>query len=432
MKVSVEDAGPCRKLLQVNASPDAVIPEYDAVVKEFAKSARIPGFRAGKAPVNVVERHYAKGITQRIKDRLVPRLYHEALDQEKIAPVAIVDIHEIVLNKERSLSFKVTIDIAPKFKLPRYRKIPMKREKIQVDDKQVGEALDRLLANSARFEDVTGRSVRPHDLVLIDYHGECESKPVAELAPDYHGLGEGKDFWAAAAEPEFLPGFAGELEGASIGEDREIKVHFPEDYRIRSLADKTALYRVLVKGIRERILPDLDETFLKRFEVDSESALREKIRCDLLDAAENNEKERLKGEIGKCLLEKTSFEVPRSIVEQETGLTVRNIVHRMQNGGGTKEEIEKRKDSIVNAATQSSTDRVKLSYILNSIAIREKFQVDESEVDKQIESMAGRYGVSPAKLKAEIENKNGIEKLKSDVLAEKTLTFLLKCAKIKE
>lgn len=431
MEIKLEDAGPCRKIMYVSAPAQAVASEYNAVVKAYAKTAKIPGFRPGRAPANVVERRYGKGIVEEAKDRLVPRFYREALSLKRIEPVAIVKVSDVIFEKEQGLTFKVTIDMPPEFKLPKYRKISLKRKKIEVKDKDVDEAFDRFLERFSRFENVTRLNIMEGDLVMLDYSGECDGRPVAELAPDSSGLGDGKDFWTLAGEPEFLPGFSAGLIGATINEETEIKVHFPLDYHVPALAGKDAVYKVFAKAIREQVRPEINEEFLKKCEVESSEALRDKVQNNLLESAQRSEENALKNEIAQFLLKETEFEPPLSIVEQETSFMIRNIVERITNEGATTDQINERKEDIVNEASRSSKERVKLSYILDRIADGERIEVEESEINNRIESIAGYYNIPSSRFRAELDKKNGAERIKRELRAEKTLNFLLEKAKIK-
>ena len=241
MEVKLEDAGPCRKIMHVTAPAEAVVSEYNAVIKAYIKTAKVPGFRPGKAPADVVERRYAKGIAEEAKDRLVPRFYQEALSKKQLAPLAVVDVRDVVFKKEQGLAFKVTIEMSPEFKLPRYRKIALRRKKVEVSDNEVDKTVNRLLEKFSTFEDVNGRNVKKDDLVLLDYSGMCEGQPVATLAADDPGLGDGKGFWTLVGDPEFLPGFTTGLIGAAVNEERDIKTHFPKDYHVSTVAGKDAV-----------------------------------------------------------------------------------------------------------------------------------------------------------------------------------------------
>lgn len=432
MKVQVEDAGPCRKVLHIETPPEAVRDDYQSVVKLYASKARVKGFRQGKAPEDVVEQRYKKSIVEDSKERIVPRLYRQALEQASITPVSVIQVSDVDLDRDQGARFDVTVDVAPEFKMPRYKRISLKRQSTEVTEAQVDEGMERLLNAYARYEDVSGRPVRADDMVMIDYSGVCEGRPAGELATDCSGLGEGKDFWTVAGEPELLPGFATALQGLSIGEEKDIEVTFPRDYHVQAAAGKKAVYHVTVKGIRERIKPDMDEEFLKRFEVDSEEALREKVRKDLEARAEAEETRRLKNEIAKYLLAKTKFDLPASVVEQETKVAVQNMVRQSQMEGATREQIEAQRDSIVQAATATSQERVKLSFILARIAEEEKVEVTQEAVDRRVETMAQSYRMKPEELRERLEKRNGLENLRSEMRSEKTLDVLLEQAKIKK
>jgi len=431
MEVRVEDAGGCRKVLHIDVPDDAVSPEYQGVLKEYSSAARIPGFRKGKAPKNVVEKRYEAEIHQETKDRLVPRVYREALDSKDIRPVAIIGVSDVELEKGRGLTLKVTVDVAPDFKLPKYRKIGLRAEKHDVTDKDVEDALQSTRERFGRFEDVEGREVREGDLVSIDYSGTIDGSPVSEIAPDGRGIGDGTDFWALAGEPEFLPGFSKGIVGSAIGDTKSLDVAFPDEYHVASLAGRNAVYEFKVKALRERRVPEIDEEFLKRMEAESVEDLKEKIRSELETAAEAGEKDRLKGEIAKHLLGKARFDSPQSLVEQETNAIARDMVQRMAMQGGTKEQIEARRDDIIDTAQQSSQDRVKLGYILDRIADEEEIPVSEEDLHERMESMAARYGLTVERLRAELEQRDSIDGIKSEVRAAKTLDFLLENAKVK-
>lgn len=431
MKVTVEEAGPCRKLMEVDVPPDAVAPDYEETLQAYARAAKIPGFRKSKAPVDVVERRYRKAIEEDARSRLVPRFYREALKQEQIEPVAIVGVSDIGFDKTEGLSFKVTVDVAPEFKLPKYRKIRVEARKSEVTDEHVDAQLERMRESCARYEDVQERGLRRGDLAALDYRGTCEGTPIGELAADCSGLDKGENFWVLLSEPEYLPGFNEGLQDARIGETRTIDVVFPSDYHVPAVAGKAAVYEVEVKGIRERELPDVNEEFLKQLNVDSEDALRQRIRRELETEAERRDRAHLHNEIGKYLLAKTSFDLPQSLVEQETRLMARNIVRRIGAQGGSPEQINGQRDAIANEAERSSKDKVRLGYILNRIAAEESIHVDDSEVDSRIGRMAEQYRMTPAQLQEELEKRNALESVRSDIRIEKTMDFLLGSAKIK-
>jgi trigger factor len=232
MKVTVEKAGGCRRVLDINVPAETVRSDYDAIIRLFAKEAKISGFRPGKAPVELVEKRYRKGIVQETKDRLIPRFYHEALEQESIAPIAVIDVQDVEFSSDEGLRFKALVDIAPEFKLPKYKKISLKRESTDVSDEDVDKTMKEIMERFARFEDVTDQPVSSGDLVQIDYDAESDGKPLADDVEDARDIGSGKDFWVPTGESEFVPGINAALEGVAIGENLSLDVTFPEDYHV--------------------------------------------------------------------------------------------------------------------------------------------------------------------------------------------------------
>jgi trigger factor len=431
MEVTVENAGPCRKVMHVNAPADVVAPGYSEVVTDFANVAKVPGFRHGKAPAKVIEKRFSDKIAEEAKERLVPEFYRKALEKEGIVPIAIVSVENVSFKKEVGLAFNVTIDVAPEFKLPKYKKITIRESSVDVTDQQVDDTITRVREQFGRFEDVTGRAARQGDLLKVDYTGTCDSRPVADIASGDAALGSGEDFMVFLGDPEFLPGIAAGLEGVGMGETRELAVEFPDDFRVKELAGRRADYSFKVKDIQERIVPELNETHFSQLDVDSMDTLRVKVREELLDSALEREKSNQRAQIARFLIDKTQFEIPQSVVEEETKLAVRGIVQDIARRGATQEQIAEQRDSIVSTATHSSTERVKLSYILSRVAEQEGIETEDSAVDKRIEVMAERYRMTPEALREELNKRNGLVGLRSEMRAEKAMEFLHAHAKIK-
>lgn len=432
MNVNIEKSDGCRRVLGIAVPADTVRSDYDAIIALFAREVKISGFRPGRAPVELVEKRYGKAIIQETKDRLIPRFYHEALEQAKIEPVAVVDVQDVEFSRNEGLRFKVTVDVAPEFKLPKYKKISLKREKNDVADDDVDRTLTEICERFARFEDVDNKPVTSGDLVQIDYDAVSDGVALADVADDCRDVGSGKDFWVPTGESEFVPGMNAALEGSAIGDSLTVEVTFPGDYHVAAVAGKQAVYTVTVKGIRTRVLPEMTEDLLKRFDVESEDALRVRIRQDLQEAAEARETGRLKDEISRFLLDKTGMDLPEAIVERETGALVRDMLTRVAQQGASRELLEQHRDEIFGSASQSARDRVKLSYIVDSIGEAEEITVTDEDVEERLALMSQRYGMPPERIRPELEKHDeGLQHLRSEIRGDKVMDFLLENAKIK-
>lgn len=431
MNTSVEDAGPCRKTLHVNVAWDEVAADYAELLKAYATVAAVPGFRKGKAPAGVVEKRYAKQITEDAKERLVPRFYQDAVKAEELEPVAVIGVNQVQFAPSNPFKFDVTVDVAPTFKLPKYAKFALKDETAEIGEKEIDDAIDSVRGRMARFEDVEGRAVQEGDLAQIDYHGESEGTPLSELASDCSGLGDATGFWAMVGEPEFIPGVARGIAGMEVGETKVIDIQFGDDFHVPAVAGKKAAYEVTVKGIRERELPAIDEDFLKNFNVDSVEALRERVVSELRESGEATEKNRRREELSKFLIEKTSFDPPQSLVERETRHVFYTMARNMMRQGLTHEAMQERRQQIATEAARLGEQRVRLTFILKAIAGELEVDVTDADVEQRIQEMAQSHRMPHEQLKAQIEERNGMSDLRDDVLCDRTMERLLEMIRIK-
>ncbi len=431
MKVKVEKAGPCRKLLSVELPADAVAKEYDQVITAWAGAVRIPGFRKGKAPRSLVETHFAKEIEEEVKERLIAGSYSEALKQEKIDPVAILNL-ESHLAKGQALTYKVTLDVPPEFKLPKYKGLALKSEPMAVSDERVQQALDEMLDQFSKYELVEGQPVQKSDLAQIDYEGACEGQPEGGLEKLAAGLGQGKDFWVMADENAFLPGFDTGLLGMAAGEQREVAVAFPAEFKVKAVAGRSARYRVTLKAIRRKKRPTLDAALLKELQAESEDALRGKLRAALEEETQRRERERLKNEICRQLLARADLDLPATVVEEESRRLFASTVRENLVRGVPRERVEQEREKILAAAQKSAGEKVKLDYILHRIAEEEGVAVDETEVASVLQRIAARSRVTVEEARKALEEKEELESLRHEVRMNKTLDLILTNARVGE
>lgn len=431
MKVRVENAGGCRRVVQIDVGPEGVSSTYGAVLESYRRAAAIPGFRPGKAPAALVQRRYSKDINEEARDRLLPRLYQEARAQEKLDVAAVADVIDVKFDPVSGISFRVVLDVAPEMKLPKYRKISLKDETRQVTPEDVENAVKGIRERTARFEDASGRSARRGDLVQIDYTGTAGGKPVAEIRPDCAGLGHASNFWALIDDPEFLPGVNAHLDGMKVGETRKAGISFPADYHVEAVRGMGAEYEITVKAVRERILPEINDEYLKSLGFETEEKLRERVRSDLEKAARQNAENRRREEIAKFLLENVACELPESVVAREANHTARSMVRRFAYQGATRDEIEKRSEEILGAAHRSSSDRVKLGFILRRIAAEEKIEVSDKDVNEGIVSLAAARRLAPEQVRKELEENDEMDAFRGHVLSGKTMDLLLEISKVK-
>lgn len=433
MNIRMETAGPCRREVHIEVPAERVKNTFEEITSLYARSARIPGFRPGRAPRDLIRRRYQKEIADDVKERLIPEGYQAAVKQEKLTTVAVLDVTDQKLEEDQPFIFSVVVDVAPEIALPQYKGIPLTRKTVVVTDADVEKVAQNIREHNARFEDVSDRAVGAGDMVQIDYKGVCEGQPISTIAPEAEGLGEAKDFWIIADEQnEFLPGFAKGLLGAIIGEAREIQIDFAPVFQVASLAGKKATYFVQITAIREKKLPEINEEFFKKFGLADAQEFHARIREDLENTNKREENDRLRGEIVRFLLDNANFDAPESVLQEETRQQVYDLVRRNQSRGVSAEEIEQKKEEMFDSATRSATEKVKLRYLLGRIADEEKITVTDRELDDQIRIMAYSWRTSFEKLRADLIKQKALDQVREDVLGGKVADFLMSQAVVTE
>ncbi|MGD9873061.1 MAG: trigger factor [Kiritimatiellia bacterium] len=432
MQVQVKDAGPCRKELQISVPADQVKSDYSQMLSGYVKQAKIPGFRPGKAPAALVEKRFAKDILEDLKERLINMGYHEAIRQEKLDVVSVLDVRNVSFGKDQEMAFTVVLDVPPVFDLPEYRKIKIKAEKADVTDADVDQALLEVRQRFGTMEEKKDGTVAKGDLVQADYEASFGGRKIEDVAPAALRLGRAEGAWLYADENAFIPGLGDALVGMAIGDTRTIPVEFGADFPEKAVAGQKAEYRVSVKGVRQMKMAELNEDFLKKLGAASEEALREDIRNDIKHHKEYQETGRRKNEITKFLMDAVSFDLPESVVNEETNSAISDIVRNSSQRGVPDEALIEKKDEIFEAASRSAKDKVKLRYILHKIATAEKIEVSDADYRSHVARAAMGYGMDPDKLLADVDKNNRKEKIMDDIRVGRALDLVLAEADIQE
>src|SRR5437588_2532324 len=260
MKVEVEKQPGFVSKLQIELAPEEVAKEWDAIANSFARFAKIPGYRPGKAPRAVIEKRFRKEIQEELTKKLVSKSYHDAIEQEQLRVASLANIEDVQFGEDKSMRFRATVVTTPELDLPEYKNIPVQLPETNVSDAEVDAALERLRDQSADFVDAPERGLQMGDFAVIDFEGSIDGKPVSEIAPqaskNLHG---GKKFWLHLAPENFLPNFCEQIVGQKPGESRTVIVDFAADLRVKELAGKQASYAVNVRELKQKVLGPRDD-----------------------------------------------------------------------------------------------------------------------------------------------------------------------------
>lgn len=431
MNVTVESLAPCRKLVKVEVDAPTVDSTYEKIATEFQKSVKLPGFRPGKAPREMILKNYSKQLDEEVRRRLISENYEAALKDQKLHAVTQPDIEEIQFGRGEPLKFAATIETAPEFELPEYKGIPVKRETGDVTDADIERAFNVLREQRAKYNDVQ-RPAKADDVVVVAYNGTVDGKPLTEISPTARGLTKQDNFWMQIKPDSFVPGFTEQLLGTSAGDKRTVKVTFPKDFVAKELSEKEGVYEVEVKQVKEKILPELNDEFAKEFKAATLADLREGVRKDLQNELNYKRQMSVRNQVMKTLMDRVSFELPESVVTAETRSVINDIVQDSHRRGLTKEQIENQKNEIFGYASGSAKERVRSAFLLGRIADKEGIRVSQEDLVQRVTQLAQQNNLPFQKMVKELQDRGALGTVRDQVLVGKALDFVVNHAKIED
>lgn len=430
MKVSVEDLAPCRKRVRVEIPSERVDQERATIVREIAATAKVPGFRPGRAPADMIERRYGKAIAEEWADALTRKAYHEGLRAQKIETVSVLEVEAPPPARGKDAVVSFTVDVMPQFETPEYKGLKIKNERAPVSDADVQETVDRIRASTANYRPVEGRPAREKDLIQADFTATLDGQPLEVAVPEAKPMSSGKGFWLQTDPDAFLGALGVGLIGASVGETRTVPVTFDSGFHMAALRGRTVEFQATITGLREQSLPEMDENFFKRIGVEDETNLRARIREGLEATRQRDEALRRRNEAGRMLINRVSMDLPASVIEERTQHQVYRTVRASAARGVGQQEIVQNKEEIYQSSRERASDGLKLRYILHRIADAEKIQATQEEVAQQVQLLAEEQKRAPGQTLRELTKNGGLQTLMEDIRAEKAMEWVLANARI--
>lgn len=379
MEITINKTSECQASLTATATPQEVSAIKDNCVASYQQNARIPGFRAGKAPKSLIVKRYASAIQEELEYRIKYDVQEKALDQYPDMKVLDFGTPAIAENEDGSCTLTSTLTIVPQFELPEYMGIEVKLPSTEVSDDEVQETLQKYAEASARHE-VVERAGAKGDIAVIDFTTTIEGKPTAEYCGKPVGFMEGREgHWMALEEDSFVPGLPEGLIGLAAGESKEIVVTMKEDFPISDLAGKEVTFACTVKEVREKQVPEVTaELFAEALPGKSLDEIKDIVRGNIKSNKERANDEAKADQISEYLADKLSFELPEDIVQRENDNTVQRKLYAAVQAG----DYEAMKDmDAVRAECVKETERnLRVYFALQEIALKEKVDVTDEEL----------------------------------------------------
>lgn len=416
MKLSVElkDISPVKKRLEVVISSEDVEKEIEAAYRKLVKEVSVKGFRKGKVPRSIIERLYKDRVEGEVALKLIDKSLPLAFKGKGVSPLSTPEIepHQ-KLEAGKEFLYSATFEVAPSIDVVGYEGLKLEKKKIAVEDEEIQKALKALVENHAHFEDLkTERPAKEGDLVVVDFAGTMEGRPIKD--------GKAKDYPVVIGSGNLLESFEKALIGMRKGEEKEIEVEFPDDYGNEELAGKKGTFKVNLKGIKEKIYPELSDDFARDLGFKDLEELKAKVREELVEEKEMAEKKRIREKVLKELIEKNPFEIPPRYFKEYEDRLFNQTVNTLYRQGRAPDDM----DELRRVCRERAERDIRAGILIRAIAAKEGLSVSEEEIDEWIRSMAEKHGQSFEALKKIYRKRGMINGLRMEILEDKVFDLI--------
>lgn len=427
MNVTVERVGN-DATLKITLPAEEVNKGFKKAVAKIAGQVNIPGFRKGKAPRNIIEMHYGKeAVKQEAFELVANQCYTEALEQEKLIPVSDPKVEDSVFEENKDMELTIKVTLKPEVKLGDYKELHVEKEAVEVTDEAVEEQVQGIRSRHAKMvEAEEGAVIEKGDFAIIDFAGTVDGEPFSG--------GEGKGYPLEVGSNSFIPGFEDQLVGLKKGDSTDVDVTFPEEYFVKELAGKQAIFKVNVQDVKRKELPELtDEYVAANSDCKTVEELRASYKERMQKAAENNAQIAYEKALIDLAVANAEFEVPEIMIEDRVtqmidemrmSLEARKLTleQYMQYSGIDMKQLRERQHD-------AAVENVKTDLVLDAIAKAENIQVSMEDVDSELSAIASQHGATLEDVKKIIKSNGTMGLLLANILRRKAAHVIIDSAK---
>jgi trigger factor len=413
----------CRKELDLEIPAEEVSKATEKVAKEFARVARVPGFRPGKAPISLIKRRFADDIKGEVLQTLVPEHVEKAVAEQKLTPVSQPQVDKLDFQEGQPLKFRASFEILPEFSLGEYKNLEIEMPEMNITSESVANTLAEMQQRAASFAPVEDRPAQNDDFVQVKLLGTSDGggEPVQAESVLCH----------VGAEETMEP-FNENLRGANVGNHKNFDVQYPADYPDPKLAGKKFHYAVEVLGIKTKKLPELNDDFAKDVsEATSLDELKKKIRDGLEHERDHRQKDLQREKILAELVKLHEFPVPESLVEHQMDVRLERVVRSLAQQGVDPRAVNVDWVSLRKRQEERARDDVKAELVIDRIASEEQIDVTDEELQHELEHMAGHSGESAEAIRARLTKQGALDRMKAKLRSDKTVDWLAQNARVK-
>ena len=413
----------CRRELELEIPAEDVTKAAEKVAKDFARVARVPGFRPGKAPVSLIKRRFAEDIKGEVLQSLVPERVEKELTEQKLTPVSQPKVDKLDYNEGQPLKFRAVFEVLPEFELKEYKNLEIEMPAMDITGEDVNKTLEEMRERAAAFAPVEGRAAADGDFVQLKLVGTPQGGG-EQLKAD--------SVLCHIGAEETMEPFNENLRGANAGDHKSFDVEYPADYPDAKLAGKKFTYAVDVLGIKRKKLPELNDEFAK--DVSDSSTLDEltkKIRESLEHQRDHRQKELQREKILAEIIKLHDFPVPESLVEHQMDVRLERVVRSLAAQGVDPRAVNVDWVTLRRRQEERAKDDVKAELIVDKVASAENIDVTDEELDHEMEHLAGHSGESAEAMRARLTKQGTLDRMKAKLRSDKTLDWLAQNARIR-
>lgn len=454
--VTVEDAGPCKKKVVIEVPEESIKEAIDEQYKELGREAVLPGFRKGRAPRRLLEKRFGKETNEQIKLKLLAEASEAAIKDKELDILGDPDIdyEKIELPDSGAMKFEFEAEVRPEFELPELEKIPVKREKLAVNDEQIDREIEQLRRWSGLWTPREEGKIEADDQIIADVLlkpelTEEEKTQQAEQAAQAEKGEEVDEGQALEAETKLdnteiyvrTNGFVGAvpvekldelLIGAQVGDTRTTTVEVPKTYFREEYRGRKVEISIEVKDIKYLKPAEMNEAFLQRYNVESEADLRERVRDNLEQQQESRVRSDMNDQIYQYLLDNIDIDLPLDIVGRQAGTILQRQYINLLQRGLSRQQIEEQMEQLRAGSEDQAKEQLKTFFIMDKVADKLEIEVTEEEINGHIAQIAIQRGQRPEKMKEQMERDGSLAQFRMDVRQNKCINKLLETADISE
>ncbi len=427
VEIAVERLKPTKTKIHIEIPKEEIERKQSEIVNRLKKSVKIKGFRKGKTPKEVILRNYKKEIEEDLKRDLMVSAYQFAVSENELHTVSEPVFTDVTYEENKFLSFDATVDVKPEFELKEYKGILITKKPVKVTDEEINTALEEIREAFSTLKEKEGEA-QEGDVVVFDLEtmDEKTSEPIKELMSD--------DIQAELGKKQVINEIEQHILNMKAGETKEFTAEFDEKYPLRVLKGKKVKFKLTLKSVKEKKLPELNNEFAQRIHNNFKTVedLKEDIKERLTKKKETEEISRQKDELLDKLLSEYNFELPDSLVDKEANQMIMEYVREMYYMGVDISSDEFKPKTLREKFEEEAKKRVKTTILFLEIADKEGIDVSNSEIKQAIAEEASRRGTSFEELHKYYEERNLLSVIKMEILGEKVLDFLHKHANISE